>query len=122
MPLSFRSEATFCVREINFYKFNIEIEDESKPEKEIIELLTIIDKNVNDKINSIKTSNDFRLEMLVDENTNSVGIITSLIEEHKFNEALQKIKEYRENEFNSGFCFGDDDFYDLAEKYIKNYR
>lgn len=122
MPLSFRGEAAFCVREINFYKFNIEIKDELKPEKEIIDLLVNIDKEVSDKINSIKKPTDFRIELLEDEESNSVGIITSLIEEHKFTEALEKIKLYKENDYNSGFGFGDDDFYDLAEKYIKNYR
>ena len=122
MPLSFRGEAAFCIREINFYKFNIEIKDELKPEKEIIDLLVNIDKEVSDKINSIKKPTDFRIELLADEESNSVGIITSLIEEHKFTEALEKIKLYKENDYNSGFGFGDDDFYDLAEKYIKNGR
>ena len=119
MPLSFRGEAAFCVREINFYKFNIEIEDELKPENEIKKLLLNIDKEVHQISQKIKNTQDFRVEMMNDEEENSVGIITSLIEEQKFDEALKKIKEYKENEYNSGFGFGDDDFYDLAKKYIK---
>jgi len=122
MPLSFRGEAAFCVREINFYHFNIEIQDELKPEHEIKELLINIEKEVNQKIQDIKNTQDFRVEMFNDEKANSVGIITSFIEENKFTEALNKIEDYRENDYNSGFRFGNDDFYDLAEKYIKNYR
>ena len=121
MPLSFRGEAAFCVREINFYKFNIEIEDVLNPEKEISDLLTKINQEVNLKKNEIRNVNDFKQELLKDEVTNTVGIITSFIEENKFSEALTKITEYRKKEYNSGFRFGDDDFYDLAEKYIKNY-
>ena len=121
MPLSFRGEAAFCIREVNFHKYNIEISDILNPEKEIEELLTEIDKIVNQKSNEIKDNNDFRLEMLKNEETNSVGIITLYVEENKFTEALNKITEYRDKKYNSGFGFGDEDFYDLAEKYIKNY-
>lgn len=35
MPLSFRGNVAFCVRKINFYKFNIEIKDVLQPEKNI---------------------------------------------------------------------------------------
>lgn len=122
MPLSFRGEAAFCVSEINFYKFNIEIADVLNPEKEISDLLIKINKEVSLKKNEIKNVNDFRQLMLRNEETNTVGIITSFIEENKFSEALTKITEYRKKEYSSGFRFGDDDFYDLAEKYIKNYR
>ena len=46
-----------------------------------------------------------------------------LNEEREFDKALSKIKEYRANQFSSGFGFGDKDFYDLAKEYCeKNYR
>lgn len=120
MPLSFRAEAAFCVRKINFYEYNIEIEDVLNPEKEINDLLIEIDNKVSQKASEVKNISDFRLEMLKDEETNSVGIITSYIEENKFTEALTKINEYRKKEYNSGFRFDDKDFYDLAEKFIKS--
>jgi hypothetical protein len=61
--------------------------------------------------------------MLEDEESNSVGIITALIEQREIKSALSKINEYKTNEFNSGFRFGDKDFYGLAKEYCNyNYR
>lgn len=119
MPLSFREEAAFKIREVIIHRYNIEISNILNPEKEIDNLLDEINKIVNQKSNEIKDINDFRLEMLKNEEDNSVGIITSYIEENNFSEALNKITEYREKEYNSGFGFGNEDFYDLAKKHIK---
>ncbi len=120
MPLSFRAEAAFCVREINYYNYKIDINDELNPEIEIKEALNTIDKNVNDKTKRVKTLTDFQSEMLENEKLNSVGIITSLIEQRKFDDALGKINEYKKNNFNSGFNFENKDFYDLAKEYCNN--
>ncbi len=123
MPLSFRGEAAFCVRRITYFEFNIHINDPLNPESEIKQLFRTINTKVTEKAGDIKTLNDFRTEMLKEEEYNTVGIITSFIEEEQFEKALSKIKEYRTNQFSSGFGFGDKDFYDLASEYCqKNYR
>lgn len=64
--------------------------------KKILELLKNIDKEVVHKINSIKNPSDFRLELLQDEKSNSVGIIASLIEKNDFKEALEKMSLIRD--------------------------
>jgi hypothetical protein len=121
MPLSFRAEAAFCVRELNWYEFKVDIKEELNPKPEIIELLQNIKEQVEIKSNKVKSLIDFRTEMLQKEKMNSVGIITSFIEQGEIDNALSKINEYKSNDFNSGFRFGDKDFYDLAKEYcIKN--
>ena len=123
MPLSFRGEAAFCVRDINYFDYNIGIKDELNPEPEINSLLDTIKSKVISKCDSIKTLDDFRIEMLKEEKYNTVGIITSFIEQGQFEKAMLKIKEYKMNKLSSGFGFGDKDFYDLAKDYCeKNYR
>jgi len=123
MPLSFRGEAAFCVRRINYFDYKIYIKDLLNPEPEITQLLKTINNKVAEKSGNIKTLDDFRTEMLKEEKYNTVGIITSFIEEGQFDKALSKIKEYKANQFSSGFGFGDKDFYDLAKEYCeKNYR
>lgn len=119
MPLSFRGEAAFCVRSINYFQYKIDIKDESNPKSEIHNLLKSIDEKIIQKANNIKTLADFRAEMLENEKSNSVGIITSFIEQEQFDNALSKIKEYKNQDFSSGFRFGDKDFYDLAKEYCK---
>jgi len=66
---------------------------------------------------------DFQTELMENEKSNCVGIITSLIEHGQIENALQKIDEYKKNKINSGFGFGSKDFFDLAKEYCnKNYR
>ncbi len=120
MPLSFREEAAFCVHAINIYRYDIEIEDVANPDNEIVELLKIINEKVKEKSKIVNSSDEFRVEMMKDEETNAFGIITSLIEEQKFKDALEKIQEYRSKNYYPGFGSPQGDFYDVAEKYIKN--
>lgn len=121
MPLSFRGDAVFCVWAINLFKFRIDIHDELNPQPEIKELLKTIDKKVFEKSNIIKSTTDFRTEMLENEKSNCVGILTSFIEQHLFENALSKIEEYKSLKFNPVFSCGNKDFYDLAKEYcIKN--
>ena len=123
MPLSFRGEAAFCVRDINYFQYKIDVGNELNPNTEISNLLKSIDEQVLEKVNVIKTSEDFRIELLENEKTNSVGIVTSFIEQGQFENALSKIREYKNQDFSSGFGFGEKDFYDLAKEYCeKNYR
>lgn len=123
MPLSFRGNAAFCVRVVNVMKYKIDNVDELTPDDKIIELLKEIDFKSTQKASVIKTLDDFHCELLSDEKANSVGIVTALIELGQIDNALVKIKEYKANDFNSGFRFGDKDFYDLAKEYCeKNYR
>jgi hypothetical protein len=119
MPLSFRGEAAFCVRGLSFYEHKILIADELNPESEIKELLLLTDRAVATKASEVKTLNDFRIEMLHDEKRNTVGVITSFIEQGQPDIALLKIAEYQEHKLSSGFGFGDKDFYDLAKEYCK---
>lgn len=119
MPLSFRAEAAFCVREITFFNYKIDINDILNPENEISELLERIDSNFLEKSRVVQTTADFQSEMLINEKLNSVGIITGLIEQGKIQSALNKISEYQNKEINSGFGFGDKDFYDLAKNYCE---
>ena len=119
MPISFRSDAAFCVRGLNFYEHKIYIEENLKPEKSITELLTLIDKSVAEKADKIWTLNDFKIEMFSNEKSNSVGIVTSLIEQEQSEDALLKIEEYKRRKISSGFGFGDKDFYDLAKEYCE---
>ena len=119
MPLSFRGEAAFCVSGLSFYEHKILLAEELNPESEINELLLLIDRAVTTKANEVKTLTDFRNEMLQNEKRNTVGVITSFIEQGQFNNALMKIAEHKEQKLSSGFGFGDKDFYDLAKEYCE---
>jgi hypothetical protein len=119
MPLSFRGEAAFCVRGLSFFEHKIYLKDELKPETEINELLSLIDNVVSEKAKEIKTSTDFRITMLSNEKANTVGVITSFIEQGQFENALLKISDYKKQKISSGFGFGDKDFYDLAKDYCE---
>lgn len=123
MPLSFRSEAAFCVRNLNYFDYKIKIQDELNLESEIIDLLKSINEKVLEKASAIKSIIDFRNDLLKDEKRNCVGILTTFIEQKQFENALTKIKYYRERGINSGFGFGNKDFFDLTEEYIiKNHK
>jgi hypothetical protein len=58
-PLSFRAEAAFCIREINYFEYKIDIPNELNPEFEISELLKAIDIQVFEKNKNIQTLTDF---------------------------------------------------------------
>ena len=122
MPLSFRGEAAFCVYGINFYEYNIYIADVFQPEVEISSLLNEINTNVEAKAKQIKSISDFRDELLEDEKRNYAGIITSLIEENRFEDALKAIERVKELEQDSELDFGENWFCVFAKKHIKNYR
>lgn len=124
MPLSFRGEAAFCVRELKIKDYKIKIVDELNPEKDIAELINKIEKDANEKSQSVISLSDFIQEMLRNEQQNWVGIITGLIEQQLINQALSKISEYKSKNYTSGFGFENNkDFYDLAKEYCaKNYR
>jgi hypothetical protein len=119
MPLSFRGEAAFCVSGLYYFKYKIDIKDELNPKTEIDSLLKVIDEEVLGKVNTIKTLEDFRTEMMENEKSNSVGIVTSYIEQGNFKNALSKIEEYKDQGINSGFRFEGKDFYDLAKEYCE---
>ena len=123
MPFSFRGEAAFCVRPINYFHFNVVINDLFNPEPQVEQLLQKINFKVTEKSKAIRTIDDFRSDMLREEKSNTVGIVTSFIAQGQFKQALSKVKEYRANQFPSGFRFGKNEFYDLATEYCKkNYR
>lgn len=119
MPLSFRGEAAFCVKGLSFFEQKVYVDKELRPENNINNLLPLIDKVVIEKANKIKTSDDFRTEMFSNEKANSVGKVTSFIEQGQYENAFLKIKEYKEQKISSGFGFGDRDFYDLANDYYE---
>jgi hypothetical protein len=119
MPLSFRGEAAFCVRDFHYFEYKVAIENELNPSVEITQLLKNIEGKVFEKLSESKTLEDFRNDMMTEEKRNTVGIVTSYIEEGRIEQALTKIKEYRANEFWSGFGFGDKDFYDLAKEFCE---
>lgn len=124
MPLSFRGEATFCVRELMIKNYKILIADELKPENDIAELIKEIEKDAQEKNQSVSSLSDFINEMLQNEEQHTVGIITGLIGQELFGKALSKISEYKSKNYSSGFGFDNNkDFYDLAREYCeKNYR
>ena len=122
-PLSFRAEAAFCVRELNCFRYKVDVKDEFNPDSEIIELLQTIKEKVGLKSSKIRSLTDFQTELMENEKLNCVGIITLLVEQGQIDNAIHKISEYKENKFNSEFRFGSKDFFDLAKEYCnKNYR
>jgi hypothetical protein len=124
MPLSFRANAAFCVREFKILEEKIKIEDEEKPQNDISELIQAIELLTQKKCESIKSSKDFIQELFEHEEQHTVGIITGLIEQNLIENALAKISEYKAKNYSSGFGFEDNkDFYDLAKEYCqKNNR
>lgn len=136
-PLSFRAEAAFCVQDLNLFRYEINIADEANPQAEIEALLKTIMTKVNEKLEKIKVSpNIFYEEMMENEKDNGIGIVTFLIEQERFDEALIKIEEYKINKLKSGFGYASvhtnnalkesgfivKDFYDVAKEYcIKNH-
>lgn len=120
MPLSFRGEAAFCVRELMIKNYKIIIADELKPENDIAELIKEIEKDAQEKKQSVSSLSDFINEMLQNEEQHTVGIITGLIEQGLFGKALSKISEYKSKNYSSGFGFDNNkDFYDLAREYCE---
>lgn len=122
-PLSFRAEAAFCVRELNLFRYEINIANEAYPQAEIDALLKTITTKVNEKLEKIKVSpNNFYEEMMENEKDNGTGIVTFLIEHGEFEKALIKIDEYKADKVKSGIGLGQKDFYDVAKEYcIKNH-
>lgn len=120
MPLSFRGEAAFCVRSINYFNYKVDIKDELNPDKELSELLRSINSKVSEKSKIVRTISEFQTDLLRGEKENSVGVITGYIEQGQIDNAVAKIKEYKSQRYNSGFRFEDNkDFYDLALDYCK---
>lgn len=116
-PLSFRSEAAFSISAINIWEYEKNISNEKDPGKEIIALFKEICKKADTKVKKTRTAKAFHKDLEKDEELNSAGIITSLIEQKKYNTALVKIKEYKKQDISSGFGFGNKDFYDLAKSH-----
>ena len=118
-PLSFRGNAVFCVRQINFLTYKVGIEDLENPDIAIHQMLDSVNENVAKKLSTIRTLFDFQNDLLSDERNNCVGIVVGYIENKQVDLALMKIKEYRSKGYNSGFKFEGKDFYDLAIEYCK---
>ncbi len=116
MPLSFRADAAFRVSSYDIYKYDIQIKNVEKPEKEIRALLDTIDKKVELIIARNLGLEDF-LNTLEKKKINPVGVITCLMELEEYEKALQKIELYRKTDIRSGYNFEGRDFYDLIEKY-----
>ena len=119
MPQSFRGEAAFCVRATKLSEFSKEIDIANTPNKQLSNLLIDETDKLSDMAQQTKSIDDYLNISLADEKMNSVGIVTGLILSGKYDMANNKISEYRTKKIMSGFQFGDDDYYDLAEKYIK---
>ncbi len=115
MPLSFRADAAFRVSSYHIYKYDLQIKNPEKPEKEIKTLLDTIDKKVDQIIAKNIRLEDF-LDTLEKKKNNPVGVITCLMELEEYEKVLQKIDSYRKADIHSGYSFEGRDFYDLIEK------
>jgi hypothetical protein len=115
MPLSFRGDAAFNVNGYQIFNFLLKIKDIDNPEKEINLLIDEINQKSESIVKKGVSVNSF-LNILLKKNENYVGIITCLMELKKYEQALVKIYEYKKNEVNSGYGFGDKDFFDLIEE------
>jgi len=115
LPLSFRGDAAFRVSSFDIYKYDVQIKNIEKPEKEIQALLDTIDKKVDQIIAKNIRIEDFH-DTLEKQNNNPVGVITCLMELEEYEKVLQKIDIYRKADIHSGYSFEGRDFYDLIEK------
>lgn len=128
-PLSFRAEAWFCIMGFKFQEYQLEIKDELNPSDEIEAVLKAIEEEVVKKNNAIRSLSDYRAELLKAEGEKiysgvGEGIVTSLIEEGLYDEALAKMDQYKAQNKSSNLCFGssENDFYTVAHKYCKKKR
>lgn len=118
MPQSFRAEVAFCVRPYKIFQYETEINNLLNPNTEIEELIRKKNEQVQSFLLKIKSFNHYFELLKEKEEEYSVGIITCLIIDEKFDLAIQKINEYRRNKISSGFRFGMKDYFDLAESFI----
>jgi hypothetical protein len=118
MPLSFRSNAAFNISSFQILEYNLILKDTDNPFKEISQTLQTIDSKVYETIKSIKNTNEYLDCISKVDRPNYNSIITGHIYNKNYDLAKQKIAFCRLEKISSGYVFGKDDFYDLAEKYI----
>lgn len=118
-PLSFRADAAFKITSYNFFDFDITLKDFDDLEKEIIKLLSEIEKKIIDNTENINSIEKFLELSKIENQNNTVAILTTLIELERYDEAKKYIDFCRSNSISSGFGFGKKDYYDVAEDFIK---
>ena len=122
MPLSFRAEAAFCINPLHILDFKIEVNNAENPSSEISGLLNEINQAVEKNSLKIKSREDYLNELFQQEEKSTSAIVTSLIGDGNYQQALLKIEDYKANIFHSGFGVltkeGIEDFYDVAKAYI----
>ena len=117
LPISFRGEAAFKIASDSIYEFNVTINNEDKPETEINILLSEIENKIAETEEKYPTIEKFLEKQYENEKTHSLGILTILIKLEKYEEAKNKITEFRNRKINSGYSVGNKDYYDLFEEY-----
>lgn len=118
MPLSFRAEAAFNITSHIIFKYNFVLDNLENLQKELESILKQIENKIVENSKTITSTEDY-LELISNkERIDTVAVLTALIELEKYDEALKKIFDFRNKGLNSGFIFGDKDFYDLAKEYI----
>lgn len=122
MPQSFRAEAAFCVRATKISEFNKVIKFDLEPIEQLSKLVIQESKILSQVALKTDKIDDYLNLALTDEKMNSVGIVTGLILNGKYDDAINKMTEYRNNQILSGFKFGKYDYYDLAEEYINQMK
>lgn len=123
MPLSFRAEAAFQVTMKQLHKFNKPIPDVNHPDKEIIEILEEIEKEILSNNKLVVNLTSF-IEGIESVDSLSVSLITSYVKNKEFGKAKTKIEDNRNRGIRPKYTFGKDDFFDLVLNYIRkeNYR
>ena len=117
LPLSFRGEAAFKISADSIYDFNIEVTNIEKPEIEIENLFSEIENKIKLCITKFPTVKDFLEKQYQNQNIQCLTVLTILIKQEKYEEAKNKIKEFKNNKINSGYMVGNKDYYDLFEEY-----
>ena len=118
LPLSHRAKAAFQINGYRIVVSEILLSNIVNCENEITNLLKSIDDNVSKIVVSVTDIEQYLNYISKENNPDYNAIITCLIHMKDFTIAKEKISYCRLNEINSLYQFGEDDFYDMAEKYI----
>jgi len=120
MPLSFRANAAFQISSFQILNCERILENADNPLSEISQLLQTINTEVDEAIKIVKNIDEYLEYISKVDHPDYNSIITGHIYLKQYDIAKQKIALCRLEKISSGYMFGKDDFYDLAEKYITN--
>ena len=85
--IKFSSRRSFKITSYNFFDFDITLKDFDDLEKEIIKLLSEIEKKIIDNTENINSIEKFLELSKIENQNNTVAILTTLIELERYDEA-----------------------------------